>query len=256
MRAMHLYTLKRRLETSIMRVSPAKPNSGITLNGILACPRNVVRGDSNVVLHRGSDYAFTVEHPLAALRMSGIHDASVEGIEEKWEFSRPQHRTAYSLGLTPSSVFGNPEGTVSGGLIELIAEQDIIDSGVEREETTVAESVTVATQEGGRLEIEPARGGTGLNIELYLATLGPLQARFDPEVGLKPDELKKRVGKSVTAFIKGPVEDSLYHALGDLIGDLAGTGGIDDANVKAKFMRRYHQLTMTAIKKMRLVKSI
>jgi hypothetical protein len=253
---MHLHTLKRRLETSIMRVSPARPNSGITLNGILACPRNVVRGDSNVVLHTGSDYAFTVEHPLAALRMSGVHDASVEGTEEKWEFSRPQHRAAYSLGLKPSSVFGNPEGTISGGIMELIAHQGIIDSGAEREEKTVAEKVTAATEEGGTLDIEPARTGTGLDLELYLATLGPLQARFDPEAGLKPDELKKRVGKSVTAFIKGPVEDALYHALGDLIGDLAGTGGIDNAYVKAKFMRRYHQLTMTAVMKMKLVNSI
>jgi hypothetical protein len=239
-----------------MRVSPSKPNSGIILNGILACPRNVVRGDSNVVLHEVSNYAFTVEHPLAALRMSGIHDASVEGVEEKWEFSRPQHRAAYSLGLKPSSVFGNPEGTISGGLMELIAEQGISDSGVQRDEMTVAQNVSVTTQDGGKLELEPAEKGVGLKIQLSLWNLGPLKVRFDPEVGLKPNELRIKVGKSVTGFIKGPVEDSLYHALGDIIGDLAGTGGIDDAVITAKFMRRYHQLTMIAIKKMKLVKSI
>jgi hypothetical protein len=239
-----------------MRVSPAKPNSGITLNGILACPRNVVRGDSNVVLREGLSYAFTVEHPLAALRMSGVHDASVQGVDDKWEFSRPQHRAAYSLGLKPSSVFGNPEGTISGGLMEMISEQGISDSAVQRDEMTLAERASVTTQDGGKLEIEPAELGTGLEIELYLWNLGPLTARFDPEDGLKPDELRTRVGKSVTGFIKGPVEDSLYHALGDLIGDLAGTGGIDDGVIRAKFMRRYHQLTMTAIKRMRLVRSV
>lgn len=253
---MRLHTLKKTLQTNVMRVSPAKPNSGITLNGILACPRNVVRGDSNVVLHEGPKYAFTVEHPLAALRMSGIHDASVEGVEEKWEFSRPQHRSAYSLGLRPSSVFGNPEGTISGGLMELIAEQGISDSGAQRDQMTVTQYVSVTTQDGGKLEIEPANQGTGLKIELYLWSLGPLRARFDPEVGLKPEELRLRVGKSVTGFIKGPGEDSLYHALGDLIGDLAGTGGIDNAIIKARFMRRYHQLTMPAVKKIGLVKSV
>jgi hypothetical protein len=239
-----------------MSVSPAKPNSGITLNGILACPRNVVRGDSNVVLHEGLNYAFTVEHPLAALRMSGIHDASIEGVEEKWEFSRPQHRAAYSLGLKPSSVFGNPEGTISGGLMELIAEQGISDSGIQRDEMTVTQSISVTTQDEGKLEIEPAEKGTGLEIELCLWNLGPLKVRFDSEVGLEPSELRVRVGKSVTGFIKGPIEDSLYHALGDIIGDLAGIGGIDDAGVKAKFMRRYHQLTMTALKKTKLTKSV
>lgn len=253
---MHLRTLKGILQTKVMRVSPAKPNSGITLNRILACPRNVVRGDSNVVLHEAMNYAFTVEHPLAALRMCGIHDASVEGVDERWEFSRPQHRAAYSLGLKPSSVFGNAEGTISGGLMELIAEQGISDSGVQRDEKTLTQSVSVTTQNGGKLEIEPAEKGAGLKIELYLWNLGPLKARFDPEVGLEPSELRIRVGKSVTGFIKGPVEDSLYHALGDIIGDLAGTGGIDDAGVKAKFMRRYHQLTMTAVKKMKLAKSV
>jgi hypothetical protein len=253
---MHLHTLKGTVQTSIMRVSPAKPNSGITLNGILACPKNVVRGDSNVVLREDSNYAFTVEHPLAALRISGIQDAAVQGVEEKWEFSRPQHRAAYSLGLKPSSVLGNPEGTISGGLIDIILKQGIIDSGVQRDETTLMQSVSVTNQDGGKLEIEPAERGAGLRIEVTLWNLGPIKARFDPELGLVDDELRAKVAKSVTGFIKGPVKDSLYHALGDIIGDLAGTGGIDDAVVKAKFMRRYHQLTMTAIKKMKLVGSI
>jgi hypothetical protein len=249
---MHLHTLKRSIETSIMRVSPAKPDSGITLNGILACPRNVVRGDSNVVLHKGSDYAFTVEHPLALLRMCGVQDASVEGIEEKWEFARPQHRAAYALLLRPSVVLGSPDGTISGGLMESVNE-DVLDSGAQRGELTVAESISTTAEDGGKLEMHPASKGTGLEIELYLASIGPLKARFDPEFGLKPDELRLRVGKSVTAFIKGPIEDSLYHALGDLIGDLSGIGGIDDAYVKAKFMRRYHYLTMSAVRRMRLV---
>jgi hypothetical protein len=253
---MRLYTLKGILKTNVMKVSPAKPNSGITLNGILACPKNVARGDSNVVLRQGSNYAFTVEHPLAALRISGIQDAVVQGVEEKWEFSRPQHRTAYALGLKPSSVLGNPEGTISGGLIEMIAKLGIRDSGVQRDEITLAQSVSVTTEDGGKLEIQPAELGTGLQIELRLWSLGPLKARFDPEVGLEPNELRTRVGRSVTGFIKGPVEDSLYHALGDIVGDLAGTAGIDDAVVRAKFMRRYHQLTMMAAKKMKLVKSV
>jgi hypothetical protein len=249
---LYLHTLRKTLETAVIRVSPARPGSGITLNGIPANPRYVVRGDSNVVLREGSKYAFTVEHPLSLLRMCGIHDASVEGIEEKWEFARPQHRAAYALMLRPSAVLGSPDGTISGGLIESVSEE-VVDSRIERSELTVSEEISVTTEEGGKLEVLPAPRGTGLDIELYLATLGPLKANFNPEYGLKPYELRLRVGKSVTAFIKGPVEESLYHALGDIIGDLAGTGGIDDAHVKAKFMRRYHHLTMSAVKKARLL---
>jgi hypothetical protein len=140
--------------------------------------------------------------------------------------------------------------------MELITEQGIRDSGVQRDETTLTESVNLATQDGGKLEIEPAEKGTGLRIELSLWSLGPIKARFDPEVGLEPQHLKERVAKSVTGFIKGPIEDSLYHALGDIIGDLAGIGGIDDAVIKARFMRRYHQLTMTAVKKMTLIRLV
>jgi hypothetical protein len=212
----------------------------------------VVRGDSCVVLRDGPKYAFTVEHPLALLRMCGIHDALVEGIEGKWEFARPQHRAAYALMLKPSAVLGSPDGTISGGLLERISEE-ISDSGIERDELTIEENAVSTTEDGGKLELRPAPKGTGLKVELYLANLGPLKARFDPESGLKPDELRLKVGESVTGFIRGPVEDSLYHALGDLIGDLAGTGGIDDAYVKAKFMRRYHQLTMSIVKRIRLV---
>nr|MDO8134246.1 hypothetical protein [Candidatus Njordarchaeum guaymaensis] len=252
---MHLRTLRRALQTASIKVSPAEPNSGITLNGVLACPRNVMRGDTCVVLRDGANYAFVTEHPLATLKMSGIHDATIEGIETEWDFARPQHRAAYALMLRPSAIVGGSEGTISAGLMELITESEIIDSGTERNEVTVAESVHVATEDGGKLEIDPAPKGTGLDLELYLVNLGPLKARFDPEVGLKSDELKSRVGRSVTAFIKGPTEDSLYHALGDMIGDLAGVGGIDNATIKAKFMRLYHRLTMTAVKRIRLVPS-
>jgi hypothetical protein len=140
--------------------------------------------------------------------------------------------------------------------MEMIAEEGIIDSGVQRDEMTLMHSVGVTNQDGGNLRIEPAEKGAGLRIELSLWNLGPIKARFDPEVGLGPDELRARVAKSVTGFIKGPVEDSLYHALGDIIGDLAGIGRIDDAKITAKFMRRYHQLTMNAVKTMKLVKSV
>jgi len=250
---MRLRTLRRTLQTSSVKVLPAKPNSGITLNGVLACPRNVVRGDSCVVLRDGENYAFVTEHPLATLRMCGIHDAAVEGIETEWDFSRPQHRAAYALMLKPSAVVGGADGTISAGLMELLEKDGPLESGAERDEVTVGENVSVTVGDWGKLEIDPAPKGTGLDVELYLDRLGPLKARFDPEIGLKPDELKTRVGKSVTAFIKGPTEDSLYHALGDMIGDLAGIGGIDNAVIRAKFMRLYHRLTMTTVRKARLV---
>lgn len=66
--------------------------------------------------------------PSLFLRMCGVHDASVEGIEEKWEFARPQHRAAYALMLSPSTVLGSPDGTISGGLMESVSEQ-VLDSG-------------------------------------------------------------------------------------------------------------------------------
>lgn len=239
------------MQTIVVNVLPAEANTGIVMNHILASPKYVVRGDSNVTLRDGGNYAFTVEHPLAALRICGIHDALVDGIEQEWDFSRPQHRAAYSLMLKPSAVLGGPDGTISGGLVELTANENVFDTGAVRDEKTIDKDIVVTTEDGGRLEIRPARKGTGLDIELYLASLGPLKAIFDPESGL-PAELRSKVGKSVTAFIKGPNEDSLYHALGDLIGDLAGIGGIDDAIIRAKFMRNYHLLTMNAVRKMQL----
>jgi hypothetical protein len=251
----HLHTLRRTLTTRAIRVSPSKPSHGITLNGVLACPTNVVRGDSCVVLREGTNYAFVTEHPLATLKMCGIHDASIEGIETEWDFARPQHRAAYALMLKPSAIVGGRDGTISAGLMELLNYDEIADSGTERDEVTVAKSIHVTTEDGGTLDLDPAPLGTGLDIELHLANLGPLKAKFDPEAGLKPDDLKSRVAKSVTAFMKGPTDDSLYHALGDMIGDLAGVGGIDNAIIRAKFMRFYHRLTMTAVKRMKLVRT-
>jgi UDP-3-O-acyl-N-acetylglucosamine deacetylase len=236
----------------VVKVMPAKPGTGIVINMIPAQVEYVVHHDNRVVLRRDGSYACVVEHPIASLKIMGVHDAIIEGTRSTWDFSSPTCRYAYALGLAPSVLVGCPDGTISGGLVEAIRRVGVKQSETPKIETTVAEPVAVSTQKEGKLLIEPASEGTGLQVRLFFFNVGPLEARLDPYRGLN-QELQERVSKARTPLLAKDPMERLYHALGDVIGDVAGTGGVDNAYVEARLRRYYHIVTIGAMKKAKVI---
>lgn len=249
---MYRQTVKAVAKSPVLEVRPAR-GTGITLNGIKASPENVVHNLFRVDMAWQGRRAYICEHPMSCLRMCGVHDAEVVGTRREWDFTRPEDRSAYSLGLGPDAVLGPPDGTISGGMVDAILEAGIAKLDILKEETTVAEKVEVENPHG-RITIEPAPEGTGLQIYLQFGPFSPIEAVLDVYRGLEP-ELRRRVANATTPYLKGFTEDAAYHTLGDLIGDIAGTGGIDNAYVKATVYGSIHALTITACRKAKIVKT-
>ena len=235
-----------------MEVDPAPPGNGLVINNIPVEISNVIHYEFRVDMKYHDNYAFIVEHPIGALRLFGIRDAFIKGIRSGWDFSRPEDRYAYSLGLKPDSVVGPPDGTISGGIVEKILEFGADIRDIDIEEYTVKEKVELRIGEG-YIIIEPAPAGSGIDIELWLGNLGPLNAHLDLEKGLIPRDLITRVGNSTTPLLIGECKIALFHSLGDLLADVTGVGRVDDAYIKARLIHFYHKLTIGAVKKSSLV---
>jgi len=243
---MYRQTVKYIVKTDILEVRPAK-GTGITLNNIPVSPAHVVHNLFRVDMAANGYRAYICEHPLASLKICGVHDAEVVGIRKEWDFARPEDRSAYSLGLKPNAVLGPPTGRISGGLVEAIEKVGIKRSGIVKEETTVAKKVEFSNPHG-KIIIEPAPVGTGLQIYLKFGQFDPIETVLGVYSGLEP-KLRRKVAGAITPFLKGLTEETAYHTLGDLIGDIAGTGGVDNGYVKVEVWGSIHTLTITACKK-------
>lgn len=239
------------IEGDVVKILPAKPGTGIIVNTIPAKVEYVIHYDFRVVLHRKGSYACVVEHPIASLKIMGIHDAIVEGTRKKFDFASPTCRYAYSLGLHPGVIVGPPDGKISGGVVEAIGKIGIKESKVPKVETTIAKPIALSTQKEGSIFIEPAPEGTGLQIRLFYSDSGPLEAQLDPYKGLNK-RLREKVSNARTPLLAKDTEERLYHALGDLIADIGGIGGVDNAYIKANLGRYYHCVTIGAMKRAKL----
>jgi len=227
--------------------------TGITINGIPVSIERIIHNLFRIDIQSNNRRAYICEHPLASLKMHGIHDAAIFGIRKKWDFARPEDRSAYVLGLGPDAVVGPPDGAISGGLVEAIEKVGVKNMDIPKEETTVEEEVEVINPHG-KIIIEPAEIGTGLHIQLKLGPLDPIETVLDPYKGLEP-RLRSKVANALTPFLVGFTEDSAFHTLGDLIGDIAGAGGIDNAYVRAEVFGSIHMLTINACRKARICKA-
>lgn len=104
---MYRQTVKDVVKTDILEVRPTK-GTGITFNNIPVSLAHVVHNLFRVDMAANGHRAYICEHPLASLKMYGVHDIEVVGIRKKWDFARPEDRSAYSLGLKPNAVLGPP----------------------------------------------------------------------------------------------------------------------------------------------------
>ncbi|MHA1238109.1 MAG: hypothetical protein ACTSSJ_02475 [Candidatus Odinarchaeia archaeon] len=249
-------TLNGTIKTDILIVKPAPPNTGIVINNIPASVEYAIRHDFRVDLFKEHNYAFIVEHPLAALKMFGIDNAIIIGIREKWDFFRPEDRLAYCLNLTPSTVVGPADGTISGGVVEEIEKIGIKYLDVPRVETTVRRDIEFVDEDCGWIKIHPKNRGEGITIKFHLENAGSMEINIPPS-GLSK-KLRPKVANAVTPFLNGNKNsnDCLLHALGDLIGDIWGLCGLNNCSIEAELANNYHKLTIGALKNSRLIKRI
>lgn len=239
--------LIRPIETDLVTLSPAEPGSGIHIHGIQAAARNVMKYDMRVDLYQGKRIAFLTEHILSVTKLLGLEDVDIRGKESQWDFARPVHRFAYSLGMKTDSIFGPPSGS---HCFQVAEHTDCMESWNSRRYCSVIEPVIYDHPAYGRIEILPAKPGEGMQFQIA-DNVAAVEATVFVTCRENDPALLHKILHSRTPAVRGfGLEEPLWHAIGDFTADLCGVGDLTDAVVRAKVVNAYHALTVGAVKRM------
>ncbi|MEM1510182.1 MAG: hypothetical protein QXW86_11830 [Saccharolobus sp.] len=262
---MFLTTVKEPIRAGNILVMPfwKSREPKIIINEVEAVPENVVKYDARVdIKDPGSrKRCFLVEHVLGPLRLVGITNALVVGVDRKWNFLRPEHRFAYSIGLGPEVVVGEEDGRQRPALSDLVDKLGELIVKIECEVyKSVSEEVYYENVDPfgykGRIILKPLKPGEGIVLNVTLSENSIDNVLINQE-GLKDKSLLKQILRAQTPFLIGiNTKEALLHAIGDVTADIVGLGGLTDVEIIAELNFFYHALTVGAIKKSRFVKKV
>lgn len=235
----------------------------ILINGVEAIPENAVKYDARVDIMdpRSRKRCFLVEHVLGPLRLAGITNAEVVGTDKEWNFLRPEHRFAYSIGLEPGVVVGEEDGRQRPALADLL---DKLNELVIRIECDVYKSVAQEVNYEnidpfgykGRITLKPLKPNEGIVLNVTLFS-NSIEGVLIGEDGLKDRTLLKKILQAQTPFLIGlNTKEALLHAIGDVTADIVGLGGLTDVEITAELNFFYHALTVGAIKRSNFIKKV
>lgn len=262
---MLLTTLKEPIRAGNILINPLQgfKEPRIIINGVEATLENVVKYDARVDIRdpKSRKRCFLVEHVLGPLRLIGVTNALVSGVDREWNFLRPEHRFAYSIGLGPEVVVGEEDGRQRPALANLV---DRLSEFVVKIECEVYKSVSREVHYEnvdpfgyrGKIVLRPLKPNEGiiLNITLFENSISNV---LIGQEGLNDKFLLKQILQAQTPFLIGVrSREALLHAIGDVTSDIAGLGGLTDVEITAELNFFYHALTVGALKKSEFVKRV
>ncbi|MEE8167313.1 MAG: hypothetical protein V3T58_00370 [Candidatus Hydrothermarchaeales archaeon] len=221
------------VETDYLKILPH--SRGFLINDIPATLANVTRNDYRVDLMLGDKAAFLVEHVLGCLLLAGVTSAKVYGTATKYDLSRQSFKDALKLGLPPSSVIGNPYGTLDTKLYNKLVDATVEDK--ERAKVGIAREAEFSSPYG-TIKVSPSD-----EFEVCVSH-GKLLYEFSFE-----EEKIMEVVRARTPYLDGLDERTIPHVVGDVVADIWGMGGINCAKIEIIPRREYHRITIDILRK-------
>ena len=249
-------TIETAITGTTFSIGPAKPGSGITINGIPLAVDRIIHHDHRIDI-RGKNkdnVAFIIEHPVAVATIFGIHDATITGTRQEWDFYRAADREAFARELPPSSVLGLADGSIASDIADATPSIIAVDDAF-LDIYHVKEKTGFQVDEFNKITIQPPDSiDAGLEISVQLFNLEPMHAVLEPGGGLLDDhdslDIRTAVLRARSSAVIGLNEESILHALGVVVSDIAGTGNIRSGKVDATLGLAYHRTTIGLIKHM------
>src|SRR5271157_131534 len=248
----HRTTIETAIEGTTFSIGPAKAGSGITINGIPLSLAKIIHHDHRIDIREKNNVAFLIEHPIAAVTILGIHDATITGRREDWDFYRAADREAFARNLLPTSILGLADGSIASDIADvtpaIVPEED-----VPLDLYHVKEQIEFQVEASNKITIVPSNSSdAGLEVSVKLFDLGPIHAVLEPGGGLLDADgssaIRSRVLRARSSAVIGLNEEAILHALGDVLSDIAGTGNIKTGKIDAQLGLAYHRTTIGLIK--------
>lgn len=196
----------------------------LTANGVEIAPANAVKFYDRVDLEGLNRKVFLVEHAAAFCAIHGVQSATILGVNTQWDSKRPSHQEAKTNGYEPSDVLGRPDGTVWQLDIPTVKREYIdVDRLVvaPEKEVTFTDSANETTA-----SVFPARLGDDVTVQVKGGGFSA-EIVVSFEDGVTNFEHRKRLLTSRSLAVLGIwTEESVWHALADVVGDVIGLGRI------------------------------
>ncbi|WEU40599.1 MAG: hypothetical protein OdinLCB4_001310 [Candidatus Odinarchaeum yellowstonii] len=227
-----------------------KPNfegTGITINGITVTPSSVIHSRDRVDIREGDHIVYLIEHHIAALTLTGITDAHIISHRTEWNFYRPEDRAAYSTRSEPCMVLGDPNGVIGTQLVKSLVNASKTTLKIIHPYVKPSKPVEIELEENGFIHLTPLEKDNIAVIKLGFKN-SKIKTIFKTTYPNISKTLLYKISNSITPFLSDN-EITIYHVLGDLIGDLIGIGKIIGVEIQASLKNSYHLLTFKLIQK-------
>ncbi len=240
-------TLSRPLKIGLTVFKPNIDGTGITINGVNVKPSSIIHSRDRIDIREDDLIVYLIEHHIAALTLTGITDAHIISYRSEWNFYRPEDRAAYSTNSKPSMVLGDPNGVIGTPLVKSLFNTPKTTLKKLHNYTKPSKPVEIELEENGFISVKPLK-------ENYIAVIKIVYKNFKLKTIFKTtppninESLLYKISNSITPFLSSG-KNTIYHALGDLIGDLIGLGGIIGVEIQAFLKKSYHLLTVKLIRR-------
>lgn len=229
-----------------MAVFPSRKGV-IHAGGVEFCVTNVCFARERVDLQQGSRRIYLVEHAAAMCAIFGIHSAAIYGTEREWNYKRPSHRLARENGDSPQSVLGRSDGRICYAFKRNIPRAALQSKSVEFRVVLGKKAFT--DEFGNRVELWPARECEKITIQCHHGHYCA-ETHFSVVDGVSKEESRERIGQARSVAVVGAwSEEAVWHALGDVLGDLVGLGKLS-ANISVEVSAFYHNATIGCLRQL------
>ncbi|MEM2109346.1 MAG: hypothetical protein QW327_02535 [Candidatus Odinarchaeota archaeon] len=240
-------TLTYPLRIGSVEFQPNFNGTGITVNNIPVTPAHIIHSRDRVDIGADNSIVYLVEHHIAALTLTGITDVHIKSYRESWNFYRPEDRAAYSTNSKPNMILGDPEGVIGGQLVRSLINTPKTTLKQQHHFIHPKKHVELEHEEYGYIRVKPLENNNIAVIKLDFNKM-TLNSQFKLGPPNIEEALLNKISTAVTPFLSNS-QETIYHVLGDVIGDLIGIGGIIGVEIEAHLNRSYHALTIGLVKK-------
>lgn len=228
-------------------VSIATSEQGyISCDNIAFAIQNVSLAKERIDLEDNGNRLYLVEHAMAFCVIYGIQSAILKGLELNWDFSRLSHQVAWQNGNTPQTVLGRPDGRIWDPVVRDIRKYTLHDK--KSLYYVVQNNIQHIDEYGTQIFLTAPEDIKALKIQCDTKDQRAFSVLSITD-GILDKSVRQKIFHARSIAVTTNWEEVIWHALGDVIGDLIGFGRIC-ANIHVYPNVYYHNATIGCANKL------
>jgi len=237
-------TIRRTITDEAVNISPS--SLGVLFSGkIQFSLPNVVFARERVDLEHSRGKLYLVEHTAAFCALSGIHSGIVKGTNSKWNLCRPSHQVAQTNGDGPDTILGRSDGRIWKPEVPPLELKSL--KNIKTQFWVINREFHFKDEFGTNIVMSPPNNIRAMTIKCHHKHYSA-EVIFSLFDGIPDTNIKRKILRSRSIAVIGSWnEEAIWHAIGDVIGDLIGIGRLC-ADIDVELHSFYHNATIGCLR--------